>query len=56
LQTGHLKLVKVDVDKSPAPARRFDVQSIPTLLLIHGQVVSLKLELRRPARSRAIAS
>lgn len=38
---GHLKLVKVDVDKSPTLARRFDVQSIPTLLLMdHGQVVA----------------
>lgn|SRR5487761_1514902 len=38
---GHLKLVRVDVDKSPTLARRFDVQSIPTLLLMdRGQVVS----------------
>jgi thioredoxin 2 len=38
---GKLKLVKVDVDKAPALARRFEVQGIPTLLLIdRGQVVS----------------
>jgi thioredoxin 2 len=38
---GELKLVKVDVDKAPALARRFEVQGIPTLLLIdRGQVVS----------------
>lgn len=38
---GNLKLVKVDVDKSPTLARRFEVQAIPTLLLIdRGQVVS----------------
>ena len=50
---GHLKLVKVDVDKSPALPRRFEVQRIPTLLLMdRGQVVSpVKPELRRPTRS-----
>ena len=33
--------MKVDVDKSPEIARRFDARSIPTLLLMeHGQVVS----------------
>ena len=31
---GKLKLVKVDVDAAPAVARRLDVQSIPTLLLV----------------------
>ncbi len=40
-RAGHMKLVKVDVDKSPEIARRFDARSIPTLLLMqHGQVVS----------------
>ena len=33
---GQLKLVKVDVDKSPELARRFDARSIPTLLIIDG--------------------
>lgn len=31
-----VKLVKVDVDKSPQTAQRFAVQSIPTLLLLRG--------------------
>jgi thioredoxin 2 len=40
-RAGHLKLVKVDVDKSPEVARRFDARSIPTLLLMdHGKVVT----------------
>lgn len=36
---GQLKLVKVDVDKAPALARRFEVQGIPTLI-DRGQLVS----------------
>jgi len=32
---GQLKLVKVNVDEAPDTARRFDVQGIPTLLLLH---------------------
>ncbi len=36
---GELKLVKVDVDKAPALARRFEVQGIPTLI-DRGQLVS----------------
>jgi thioredoxin 2 len=40
-RAGHLKLVKVDVDKSPRIANRFDARSIPTLLLMdHGKVLS----------------
>ena len=40
-RAGQLKLVKVDVDKSPELARRFDARSIPTLLIIDGgEVVS----------------
>jgi thioredoxin 2 len=36
-----LKLVKVDVDQSPALAQRFEVQAIPTLLVMRdGQVVA----------------
>jgi len=31
---GKIKLVKVDVDKSPNLSRRFDVQAIPTLMVI----------------------
>jgi len=31
---GAVKLVKVDVDKNPGLSRRFDVQAIPTLMVI----------------------
>lgn len=31
---GELKLVKVNVDEAPGTARRFDAQSIPTMLLL----------------------
>ncbi|WP_258805439.1 thioredoxin [Pseudarthrobacter sp. NS4] len=38
---GLIKLVKVDVDKSPALSRRFDVQAIPTLMvLVDGKVAA----------------
>ncbi len=38
---GQLKLVKVNVDGSPALARRFGVQGIPTLLMLdRGQELS----------------
>ncbi|SHN27610.1 thioredoxin [Actinacidiphila paucisporea] len=38
---GRLKLVKVDIDKSPALARRFEVQAVPTLLILdHGRQVA----------------
>jgi thioredoxin 2 len=38
---GELKLVKVDADRSPRLSQRFEVQAIPTLLLLrHGQVVA----------------
>jgi thioredoxin 2 len=37
---GRLKLVKVDVDRSPRLSERFAVQAVPTLLLLRdGQVV-----------------
>jgi thioredoxin 2 len=40
-RAGRVKLVKVDVDKAPALSRRFDVQAIPTMLLIReGNVVA----------------
>jgi thioredoxin 2 len=35
-KAGQLKLVKVNVDASPAVAKRFAVQGIPTLLLLKG--------------------
>jgi thioredoxin 2 len=38
---GLIKLVKVDVDKAPALSRRFDVQAIPTLMvLVDGKVAA----------------
>jgi thioredoxin 2 len=39
---GRVKLVKVNVDESPLTAQRFDVQSIPTLVVLdHGNTVAL---------------
>jgi thioredoxin 2 len=36
-----VKLVKVDIDRSPALAQRFQVQSVPTLLVMrNGEVVA----------------
>ncbi len=38
---GHLKLVKVDVDRAPRLSQRFAVHAVPTPLLInHGQIIS----------------
>jgi thioredoxin 2 len=38
---GRIKLVKVDIDRSPGLARRFDVQAVPTLLVLdHGRQVA----------------
>jgi len=40
-EAGRFKLVKVDVDRSPALTQRFEVQSIPTLIVLNdGQVVA----------------
>jgi thioredoxin 2 len=36
---NRIKLVKVNVDNAPALSRRFEVQSIPTLLLMRGSTV-----------------
>lgn len=33
---GELKLVKVDVDRSPGLSARFDIQAVPTLMVIAG--------------------
>ena len=41
---GRVKLVKVNVDKSPQISRQFEVQAIPTLLLTdHGRVVARQI-------------
>ncbi|WP_188304567.1 thioredoxin [Streptomyces sp. CBMA123] len=38
---GRIKLVKVDIDTSPNLARRFEVQAVPTLLILdHGRPVA----------------
>jgi thioredoxin 2 len=40
-KAGRIKLVKVDVDRSPGLSRRFDVQAIPTLMIIvDGKVIA----------------
>ena len=36
---NRIKLVKVNVDDAPGLSRRFEVQSIPTLLLMQGSEV-----------------
>ena len=41
---GKLKLVKVDADDNPEVSRRFAVQAIPTLVLLHdGEVVDTQI-------------
>jgi thioredoxin 2 len=41
---GNLKLVKVNADDNPEVSQRFEVQSIPTLVLLdHGQVVDKQI-------------
>ena len=35
-RAGRVKLVKVDVDKAPGLSQRFDVQAVPTLLVLRG--------------------
>jgi thioredoxin 2 len=40
-RAGKVKLTKINVDESPAIARRFNVQGIPTLLVVdHGNIVA----------------
>ena len=41
---GKLKLVKVNADDNPEVSRRFEVQSIPTLVILdHGEVVDKQI-------------
>jgi thioredoxin 2 len=35
-RAGKVKLVKVDVDKAPGLSSRYDVQAVPTLLVLRG--------------------
>lgn len=40
-RAGQLKLVKIDVDKSPSISNRFAIRAVPTLLLMHhGQLLA----------------
>jgi thioredoxin 2 len=51
---GRMKLVKVNVDESPATAQRFGVQGIPTLLLFrHGQLVDRSVGAQGAAQLQA---
>lgn len=34
-KTEKLRIIKIDIDKSPAAANAFNVQSVPTLMLFH---------------------
>ena len=49
---GQLKLVKVDVDQAPRLSQRFDVQAVPTLLVLR----TARWSPGRPARRRAGAA
>ena len=40
---GRLRIVKVDVDESPDVARRYEIMSIPTLVLFHDGVPKKRL-------------
>jgi thioredoxin 2 len=51
---GRMKLVKVNVDESPATAQRFGVQGIPTLLLFrHGQLIDRSVGAQGAGRLQA---
>ena len=42
-QTGSLRVAKVNVDEAPDLARRFEVMSIPTLILFDGGLPAKRL-------------
>jgi thioredoxin 2 len=43
-KAGQVKLVKVNADEAPGLSQRFDVRSIPTLMVFrHGQVVATQI-------------
>ncbi len=51
---GRIKLVKVDVDRAPGLAQRFEVQAVPTLLLLDdGRVVAREVGAAPAPRLRA---
>jgi Arc/MetJ-type ribon-helix-helix transcriptional regulator len=40
-KAGQLKLVKVDIDQAPMLAKRFVIQAVPTLIVLHrGEVIA----------------
>jgi thioredoxin 2 len=40
-KAGRLKLVKVDIDRAPTLAKRFSIQAVPTLMVLHrGEVIA----------------
>ena len=41
-RAGEIKLVKVDVDRAPALGQRFQVQAVPTLLVLRGGEVAAR--------------
>lgn len=43
-KAGQLKLVKINADEAPELSRRFDIRSIPTLLVLrNGAVVATQI-------------
>jgi thioredoxin 2 len=51
---GKLKLVKVNADDNPKVSRQFEVQSIPTLVILdHGQVVDKQIGARPEPQLRS---
>jgi thioredoxin 2 len=61
-RAGQLKLVKVDVDRAPMLSQRYDVQAIPTLIVLRGGEVIARQTGAAPANvlrewlDRALAS
>ncbi|MGH4010519.1 MAG: thioredoxin [Pseudonocardiaceae bacterium] len=40
-KAGHLKLVKVDIERAPKLAQRFSVQAVPTLMVLYrGEMIA----------------
>src|SRR5690349_10648888 len=47
---GSLRIVKVDVDENPTTARRFDIRSMPTLVVLRDGAEVKRLIGARPKR------
>jgi thioredoxin 2 len=50
-RAGAIKLVKVDVDRAPRLSGRFDVQAIPTLMVMDGGKVLARQAGAAPAET-----